>query len=284
MQHLAWDDLRYVLAVERFGSVAEAARRLEVDEATVSRRVARSEQILAAQLFERVRGKLIPTEAGKTAARHAEQVEREIEALIAGVSGTDRLTAGPVRVTAVPAIVNRVLIPALPGLLRRFPDLNIELIADPRDFSLTKREADIAIRLARPRRELRVIARRIGYLEYAVFGPARQRKRPLPWVTYDDMMADLPQARWMAEQIRIDGMASVAARVNDAEGLIRAVEAGLGKSLLPTMLAEHAGVARLSEPSPAVRREVWLLVHPEMVELRRIEVVTRWLADDIRWF
>jgi DNA-binding transcriptional LysR family regulator len=85
-----------------------------VDEATVSRRVARSEDVLGTQLFERMRGKLIPTEAGRAVARLAENVEREIEALIAAISGRDHLAAGPVRVTAVPAIVNRILIPALP--------------------------------------------------------------------------------------------------------------------------------------------------------------------------
>jgi DNA-binding transcriptional LysR family regulator len=257
LQHLAWDDLRFVLAVERFGSNAEAARRLEVDEATVSRRVAGSEHVLGTQLFERMPGKLIPTEAGRAVARRAEDVEREIGALISAISGRDHLAARPVRVTAVPAIVNRILIRALPALLKRYPDLHVELIADPRDFSLTRREADIALRLARPRRELRVIARRVGYMGYAVYGPKDQRREQLSWITYDDLMADLPQARWMADQIKHDGTVRAAVRINDAERLIRAVEEGLGKSLLPTMFADPVpGLARLSEPVPALAREV----------------------------
>jgi DNA-binding transcriptional LysR family regulator len=277
MQAVIWDDLRYVLALIRFESVAEAARRLKVDEATVSRRIARVEQLLHAQLFERVRGKLLPTQAGRLAAERAERVEREVDALVVGTTGAERVATGRVRLTSVPMVVNRVLIPALPVLLAQHPGLQLDLIAEPRDLSLIKREADIAVRLARPRRELRTLARRIGYLPYAVFGPAGQPGDRLPWITYDDMMTDLPQARWIAEQIKSEACVAPPVRVNDAEALLQAVAHGLGKSLLPTAIGGlEAGVSRLSNPSPAVVREIWLLIHPELRDLRRIQVVVEW--------
>src|ERR1700731_3357340 len=106
MQGMPWDDLRYVLALFRFESAAQAARRLEVDEATVARRIARAERLLKVQLFERVRGKLLPTDAGRLAAERAMQIEREIDAVAAGASGADRAAIGRVRITAVPIIVN----------------------------------------------------------------------------------------------------------------------------------------------------------------------------------
>ena len=285
MQGLAWDDLRFVLAVVRFETIAEAARRLEVDEATVARRVARSERLLQAQLFERSRGKLLPTEAGKMAAERAEHIEHEMEALVTGISGADQLAIGRVRVTSVPIVVNRILIPALLPLLGRHPDLRVELIADPRDFSLTKREADIALRLRRPHREHRILARRVGYLAYAIYGLKGRETQSLPWITYDDLMADLPQARWIAEQIKNDRMGESAVQVNDAEALIRAVEQGLGKSLLPRAVADlESALLCLGEPSPPVRREVWLLAHPEQRNLRRIRVVSDWLATTASGF
>ena len=74
----------------------------------------------------------------------------------------DRVAAGRVRVTAVPAIVNRILIPALPRLLQGNPGLAVDLIAEPRDLSPAKREVDLAVRLARPVREMRALARRIA--------------------------------------------------------------------------------------------------------------------------
>ena len=129
----------------------------------------------------------------------AERVEREVQAVEAAVSGADKLAAGLVRVTSVPLLVNRVLVPALPPLLAGHRQLRVELIAEPRDLSLTRREADIALRLARPRRELRAIARRIGRLDYAVYGPPARLPESLPWITYEDAMADLPQWRWIAE-------------------------------------------------------------------------------------
>ena len=165
MQGMVWDDLRYVLALFRFESIAEAARRLTVDEATVVRRIARAERLLDVTLFDKVRGKLLPTDAGRSVAERALRIEHEMEALVAGTAGTDRVAIGRVRVTSVPIVVNRVLIPALPRLLADHPGLCIDLIAEPRDLSLIKREADIAVRLARPRRELRTLARRIAYLD-----------------------------------------------------------------------------------------------------------------------
>ena len=152
MLELNWNDLRFVLALARSQSLAGAARRLGVNETTVARRVAQAEQRLSARLFERNLGRLHPTEAGTAVVAGAERVELEVQALESATSGADRLAAGSVRVTSVPIIVNRILVPALPRLLRDHPQLRVELIAEPRDLSLTKREADIALRLARPRR------------------------------------------------------------------------------------------------------------------------------------
>src|SRR5215471_17921374 len=127
MQPVAWDDLRYVLALARFATIAEAARRLSVDEATVARRLARIERQLGARLFDRDRGKSAPTEAGRAAAKRAERVEQEVERLVGAVAGADHVTAGRVRVTAVPVMVNRLLLPALLLLLETNPDLAVDI-------------------------------------------------------------------------------------------------------------------------------------------------------------
>ena len=276
MQDLDWDDLRFVLGVARSGSLAAAARRLKVNESTVGRRLARSEAKLGARLFERSQGRLVPTEAGVTAAASGERVEREVQSLRAAVAGTDSLAAGLVRITAVPILVNRVLVPALPILLRTHPGLQVDLIADPRDLSLTRRETDIALRMARPRKELRTLARRVGLLEYGVFGPAGCSAEDLPWITYEDAMAGLPQSRWIAEK---SASHATPLRATDAESILQAVASGLGKSLLPIPIAARmGGLERLDDGVPALSREIWLLVHPELRDLVRIRVVLEWLA------
>ncbi len=166
LRPLDWNDLRYLLAVARGGTLAGAAKGLGVDDSTVSRRVARLEARLEARLFERAGdGRLRPTPAGAEALERAERMELEVEGLRDSVTGADAVCAGTVRLTSVPLLVNRLLVPALPGLLDRHPALNLELVADPSDLSLRRREADIALRLARPRSGGRsVLARRIGTL------------------------------------------------------------------------------------------------------------------------
>ena len=279
MQDLNWQDLSFVLAVARGRTLAGAAMRLGVNESTVGRRIARIEERLGARLFERGQGRLQPTEAGQAAVAGAERIELEVQALAGRVSGVDRLAAGTVRVTSVPIIVNRVLIPALPDLLSAHPQLRVELIAEPRDLSLTKREADIALRLARPRKETRAVARRVGRLDYAVYGPAGTESSALPWITYEEAMADLPQERWMAERALRDGNDPPPVMVNDAETILQGVKAGLGKSLLPIPIAERApGLVRLDDGTAPLARELWLMVHPELRGLTRIRVVIDWLC------
>lgn len=189
------------------------------------------------------------------------------------------------RLTSVPIVVNRVLVPALPKLLRDHPQLRVELIAEPRDLSLTKREADIALRLARPHKDLRAIARRIGRLDYAVYGPTRKRTKPMPWITYEDAMANLPQWRYMAERPVRDRAAPPPVTVNDAEAILQCVKAGLGKSLLPVAIADkEPGLVRLTSDPPPLSRELWLMVHPELRNLTRIRVVVDWLVSVVDEF
>ncbi|HMB77974.1 MAG TPA: LysR family transcriptional regulator [Kiloniellaceae bacterium] len=276
-----WDDLRFFLAAARGGSFAAAARRLGVNESTAARRIARLEETFDCRLFLRSAGRLAVTPAGEGLQMRVEAMEREMQAAAAVLRLADKRVAGRVRLTAVPLLVNRLLLPALPPLLAAHPALELELIAEPRDLSLTKREADLALRLARPTREQRILARRLGVLAFAVYGPADAAVEHLPWVTYEDAMADLPQARWIArEMAKTTDTAPPRVSVNDAEGILAAVRAGLGKSLLPVRLAEtDPALRRLGDGPPSLHREIWLLTHPDLRALPRIQAVTDWLRS-----
>ncbi len=286
MRPLDWNDLRYLLAVARGGTLAGAAKGLGVDDSTVSRRVARLEARIEARLFERAGdGRLRPTPAGAAAVERAERMELEVEGLRDSVTGADTVCAGTVRLTSVPLLVNRLLVPALPSLLEPHPALRLELVADPSDLSLRRREADMALRLARPRSGGRsVLARRIGTLGYEVCVAASlpaEAAADLPWVTYDEAFAHLPQARWIAADLERSGTAARFV-VNDGEALVEAVAAGLGKSLLPSVVAARdPRLAALVAPdgNPVLERELWLLVHRELRGLARIDAVSDWLCD-----
>jgi DNA-binding transcriptional LysR family regulator len=282
-QEMNWNDLRYVLAVAQGGTLSAAARRLRVDETTVARRLAAAEAALGARLFERVEGAMRPTPAGETAIAHAERVERELHGLHGRLAGADAAVAGTVRLTSVPIVANRLLAPALPTLVAAHPLLRLELIAEPRNLSLTRREADIALRLARPQGGGTAVARRIGRLDYAVYGPCDGDADALPWITYEAGLDELPQAKWIAAATR--GAAAPVLMAGDAETILAAVRAGVGKSLLPRAVAEREpGLRRLGEAAPVLSRELWLLVHAELRKLARIEAVIRWIEGTVLAF
>ena len=283
MRDLNWQDLRFVLAVARSQTLAGAARELRVNESTVARRIAQAERKLDAHLFERTAGILSATEAGQLAAGAAERMELEVQSIEVAIGGADRHAAGTVRITSVPVLVNRMLVPAVPRLLDAHPELDIELIAEPRDLSLTKREADIALRLARPQKELRALARRVGQLDYAVYRAEGAGHESLPWITYEDAMADLPQRTWIAQRAARDDGKGFVLKVNDAETVIHGVKSGLGRSLLPIAIADkEPGLVRAEDNGPALSRELWLMTHPELRRLVRIEVALDWIASTVR--
>jgi DNA-binding transcriptional LysR family regulator len=278
MQKEDWDDFRIALAVARGGSFAEAARLLGVNESTVVRRLAQAEQRLSARLFDRSPGIVVPTDAGLELIRRAERVEKEVHAATHVIGGSDTQIAGTVRLTSVPLLINRVLVPALSSLVHEHPNLQIELIAEPRVLSLTKREADIALRLARPQEELRSIARKLGDLRYAVYCPEGADFDSLPWLTYEDRMSDLPQAGWIAQQVASEPRSQARIRVNDAEGLLACLSAGLGKTLLPIMIGDRtAGLVRSEKQKFNLSRELWLVVHPDLRKLDRVRAVVDWV-------
>ncbi len=274
MQAMEWSDLRYVLIVARAGTLAAAARRLGVDQTTVARRLAGAQAALGARLFERRDGALYPTKAGEQAIARAAQVEQEVAALERGVAGGDALIAGIVRLTAVPILTNRLLIPAAPTLLARHPRLRVELIAEPRNLSLTRREADIALRLARPETGA-ALTRRIGRVDYAVYARRRRNAGALPWISYEEGLNHLPQARWIAAQ---DAEPSPLL-LNDAEAIVQAVRAGIGKSLLPCFVGDREpGFRRLSRV--VLSRDIWLLVHRDLRAQARVAAVIDWVVGE----
>lgn len=279
MQESNWDDLRFILAVGRLPTFTAAARHLGVNESTVARRIARYETNLNMKLFERRMGMLQPTDACIELIHRAERVETEIHAAEGMLTGTNDRAEGSVRVTAVPIIAHHLLVPALPRLLNQHRDLQIELIADGRDLNLVNREADIAIRLARPANDIHATVKRVGQLTYAIYSATNLANKTLPWITYDESLEDLPQARLMASEMAKAHNTKPQLRVNDAEMLLNSVKKGLGKSMLPVAVGSRtAGIIRIGDDAKTVTREVWLLVHPNIMDLVKIRVVTDWLT------
>jgi len=279
-----WNDLRYVLALRRGRTLAAAAKRLGVDDTTVSRRLAALQASIGVRIYRRLGdGTLELTAAGKAAADRAEMIEHQVDLLANTHAGDD--CAGTVRVTSVPILVNRLLVREVGALLRDHPSLTVELIAESRDYSLTRREADLALRLARPRTGgTHVKARRIATLTYAAYvatDTSVDDAARLSWITYDEAMAHLPQARWMAKAARAGRSGVAHIHVHDAETALEAACAGLGKTLLPSVIARGEPRLQMIETgigTSTLTRDVWLLGHADQLPLPRVAAVAAWLA------
>src|SRR3954463_16662153 len=122
-----WNDLRYFLAVQRSGSLAEAARKLKVDQTTVGRRLSALEASLAARLFDRSADGLVLTGAGERILRLAEELERSMLELEHQVAGDDARIGGTVRLTTSDPFATGFVIRKLTGLRKRHPELQLEL-------------------------------------------------------------------------------------------------------------------------------------------------------------
>jgi DNA-binding transcriptional LysR family regulator len=273
-----WSDLRVVLAVARGKTLRSTAQSLHVDQSTVSRRVAALEEALGVRLFERLEGALTATPAGEIVIEAAERIEHQILSIQERVGNQDAATAGIVRITTVTTIANHVLVPALPLLRSQHPALCLELISDNTNFSITRREADVAVRFARPSKDDGMLCQRIGEIEYSAFHLAGTNFENLPWLTFEDAHTNVPQAQWIASQNREAN--PIPLLVNDGEVILYAVRNGLGRSLLPTFMQSRFEELQIAPAYGTVlAREVWLIVHPRIRHLARIQAVMSWVAS-----
>lgn len=279
-----WNDLRYVLALGRGGSLVGAARALRVEHSTVSRRVAAIERDLGAKLFARTPDGHRLTEAGERAFAAGESVERLVQALEAAVAGGDAKPAGTVRVTTSEGFTP-VLIPHLARLYADQPRILVELLSANRTFDLARGEADIAIRAVETTTP-DLVARRVGEVAWALYGSAEYLARAgTPRdanalaghrvVGFDDPLSGTPGASWLAR--RLAGTELVV-RGNSIPSVAAAVATGLGLSCLPCLTGDRD--ARLVRASAVVAvGHMWLVAHPERQASARVRLVWDFLLD-----
>lgn len=280
---LDWGNLRFFLALARSGSLSLAARKLGVDRNTVARRVAALEEELRVSLFDRGPQGWDRTPAGHELAELAGRVEEDVLALARHVDASDRAIGGTVRLTTASHLAANLFVPALGSLRARHPALVLEIAADQRNFDLTRREADLAVRMGRPR-EAGLVTRKLSDVAYGLYAsrPYLGDRRPAVdfaedlFLTFDESLASTPQERWLA---RVAPGMKVAFRSNATAALLAAARRGLGVAVLPRFLADgDQGLVRLDGPEPA-RHELWLLVHGDLRRAPRVRAVIEWVDE-----
>nr|WP_296414078.1 LysR family transcriptional regulator [Zoogloea sp.] len=272
-----WDDLRFLVVIGREGTLAAAARDLKVDQTTVARRLRALEESLGTPLFERSEGRWNPTPVGARVLARSTRIEEDVAGVVRLAEAGNRAVSGLVRITAVSAIIGEYLVPRLPNLYALHPDLSVELIASNDNLSVARREADIAIRLARPASGDFLI-RKLADVGFALYGAARGDLpvRPGDWVAYNPDLDHTPEMRHLAAML---STGRVRLRSNSLRGLARAVADGIGHGILPCFMADpDPALVRLGGPEPVLTRELWMLIHPDARPQARVAACAEWLV------
>lgn len=281
-----WDDVRLFLSVARSGQFLSAARKLGVNHATLSRRISALETAIGTQLFLRSTNGCELTEEGQRLLAGAERMETEMLNAQANLGRVDTAVAGTVRIGAPDGLGVSFLAPRLGRLTARYPDLKIQLVPVPRSFSLSQREADIAITIERPEQGRLMFSKLTDYslglyasADYlADYGTpadveALKRHRRIGYV--EDLIFS-PSLNYTGEIMR-DWDAAF--EISSATGQTEAVRSGAGIGILHNYIAgQYPELLRIM-PHLGIIRSYWTAYHESARQLVRVRTVVDFLQE-----
>ena len=278
-----WGDLRYFVALAKRGTLSGAARDLGAEHTTVARRITALEDALGVRLFERGAKGYALTPEGERIVENAYRIEDEVFGLQRQIASGALGLSGTVRISAPPAFASNFLIPHLAELRRSHPGIILEIAGENHAVSLSRREADIAVRMGRPE-PASVVARQIGRLGYGLYGTrdylSQVAEPDWVFVAYDERLDHTLQQRWL---LSIVDDRPLVFRANDLPGLLAAVTSGIGLGVLPRFLGDsNPTLQRLPMDASPAARELWLVVHPDMRRSPRVRAVLDFLAEMVR--
>lgn len=283
-----WDDVRIFLAVARAGQILGAARRLGINHATVSRRIAALEASLKTRLFRRTTSGSELTEAGERFLGVAERIEADMIAARAEIAGDGDEISGTVRIGAPDGFGVAFLAPRLGALTARHPDLAVQLVPVPRSFSLSRREADIAITVERPTEGRLVAAKLVDYTlglyasrEYAEQNGLPATPRDLTAHRLVGYVADLAISASLDYAAEFAPAWNARFQISSALGQTEAVRAGAGIGILHTFIARsHPDLIPVTA-APPIRRAYWIVYHETVRPLQRVQAVTSFIGAEV---
>ena len=279
-------DLEVTLAMTRAGTLAAAGERLGLDASTVFRALQRIERGLGRPLFERTRSGYVPTEMANELTEHAEALETALEAARSTVESEPSQISGTVRITTTDTVLHGLVAPALAALRSEHPLLGFDLHTGNELASLTRRDADIAVR-ATKRPPGHLVGKQIGPIRVALYAAKRGSVRRFSevqagacdWIAPDEALPEHPSVVWRKRHFP---KVAPRYRVGSILSVLELVALGLGVGVVPLFLAKgRRDVLRLTEPLDECETELWLLTHPQARHLRRIGVVYSHLSRTI---
>lgn len=283
---LDWNDLRFFLAVARSGGLTPAAQDLSVSPATVSRRIDALERGTGMALFLRRQTGYVLTEEGERLLSSALPVEQAVASLLRQAQVTDQADPwrGSVRLATSEAVATAWIAPCLPEFLDGHPGLQLEILTGFNMVNLSRRDADIALRMAPPSQEEEgdYVAAHAGAMPFAAYAPigamdADQDWRTLPCTNWSEPLRHIPPAKWTdaAFKGRTPRLLS-----NSMPFMAAAARAGIGVAVLPTSIGDADDRLRRVEPGHlACTRDLWIVYHRDLRSSRLITAVKTFLLD-----
>ena len=286
---LCWDDLRFFLAICRLGTLSSVAQSFGVDDTTVARKVERLEKALNTKLFERRNTGYLPTHSGEKLLRTAEQVESAILSGESELADRDLSLSGIVRIGAPDGFGSIFLAPRLAEFCRIHPQVDGQLIATSRLFSLSKREADIAIALDMPTHG-RVVAKKLTDYRLGLYASRDYLAKAAPlnsvadlknhlFISYIDELLYTPLLDYVQAVSR-----DIKPRFKSGNLVAQfwATKMGGGISVLPAfMAAQDDNLVPVLSPQVRIDRTLYLLVHEDNRNLARVRAAANYIYDEV---
>jgi len=284
-----WRALQDVVTVAETGSLSAAARRLNVSQPTVGRRIEQLEEQLGAMLFTRTARGLTLTKVGEGILHHAKQMEEDALAIERVATGANQELQGNVRVSLIEDLGIQWLPQKLSEFHAQFPHLSIEINIDNRNVDLLRREADIAIRLARPE-QADLICRKVGMLYFGLYAsqsyldehgiPDRRTELKDHYhVGFDEEMGKSSQIKRLES---LFNRGNIRHRSNSHMGIMEATRAGLGCGAFCCFIADlYPDLQRVLNKEINYAREIWLVTHAEINSSARIRAVFDFLGKSL---
>ncbi len=273
-----WDDMKYFLAVCRTGSIRAAARQLDVNHATVSRRINSFEQSLNQRLFDRTAQGYVCTKFGENIYAEASHLEERLNQVERKAAAQENELSGEIRITAADVLLHHLLMPVLAEFANQYPLIDLAIIDSSRNFNLANREADIAVRICQEPPE-HLIGKKVAnmhracYVSKSTLLNAGEKTRFDPstmnWIGWSDRMRR-PVGVVAREYPRFDSKHSILSASIQA----LACKMGMGVAVLPCFMGDSdPDLTRIAPYTSEHKYDLWLLHHPDVRDNVRIKTL-----------
>lgn len=277
MDSVNWDDLRFFTALVECRTVSAASKRLNVNYATVSRRIERLEHTLRQRLFDRTQDGYVPTVEGLILYKKTSLVRENVESLEEYFSLGGKFKKSVV-ISMVSSMAEYCLIPKLSNFVKKYPEIRLEIDVSNRNVSIPRKEADIAFRLELPEKG-EYLSKKVGEITYKLCAIPEiikkiKNEEEVSIITFNSDFSHLPESQYL---IRRFGNKSIRFQSNSVTTQRIAAENGYGVALLPSLAIKDSSLVSVELDEPIIR-SIWMLTSKNTIQM----TASRLVSDELK--